>query len=109
MNFGSFPIFGSLVRARNPCSERRLAFTSERTAGLVKDWLEWRGLHIEILLCPLYHQKAINRNLSTYSVKCMIKSAAKREGLNLSIVDESSGHSLHVGTALDLDLLQKGF
>jgi integrase/recombinase XerD len=91
----------------DPFGEGRLAFTSERTAGLVKDWLEWRGPHIEFLFCPIYHQKAINRDLSTSSVKCMIKSAAKRDGLNPSIVDEFSGHSLRVGAAQDL--LRKGF
>ena len=53
------------------------------------------------------HQKAINRDLSTSSVKCMIKSAAKRDGLNPSIVDEFSGHSLRIGAAQDL--LHKGF
>ena len=91
----------------DPFGEGRLAFTSQRTASLVKDWLEWRGPHIEFLFCPIYHQKAINRELSTTSVKCMIKSAAKRDGLNPSIVDEFSGHSLRVGAAQDL--LRKGF
>ena len=32
----------------------------------------------------------------------MIKSAAKRDGLNPSIVDEFSGHSLRFGAAQDL-------
>jgi site-specific recombinase XerD len=91
----------------DPFGEGRLAFTSERTADLVKDWLDWRGPHIEFLFCPIYHRKALNRDLSTTSVKCMIKSAAKRDGLNPSIVDEFSGHSLRVGAAQDL--LRKGF
>ena len=91
----------------DPFGEGRLAFTSERTADLVNDWLDWRGPYIEFLFCPIYHQKALNRDLSTTSVKCMIKSAAKRDGLNLSIKDEFSGHSLRVGAAQDL--LRKGF
>jgi site-specific recombinase XerD len=91
----------------DPFGEGRLAFTSERTAGLVKDWLDWRGPYIGFLFCPIYHRKAINRDLSTSSVKYMIKSAAKRDGLNPSIVDEFSGHSLRVGAAQDL--LRKGF
>jgi integrase/recombinase XerD len=91
----------------DPFGEGHLAFTSQRTAGLVKEWLEWRGPHIEFLFCPIYHRKAINRDLSTTSVKCMIKSAAKRDGLNPSIVDEFSGHSQRVGAAQDL--LRKGF
>ena len=91
----------------DPFGEGRLAFTSERTADLVKDWLEWRGTYIEFLFCPIYQRKAINRDLSTTSVKCMIKTAAKRDGLSPSIVDEYSGHSLRVGAAQDL--LRKGF
>ncbi len=91
----------------DPFGEGRLAFTSERTAGLVKDWLDWRGPYIGFLFCPIYHRKAINRDLSTSSVKYMIKSAAKRDGLNSSVVDEFSGHSLRVGAAQDL--LRKGF
>ena len=91
----------------DPFGEGRLAFTSERTADLVKDWLGWRGPYIEFLFCPIYHQKAINWNLSTSSVKSMIKSAAKRDALNPSIVDEFTRHSLRVGAAQDL--LRKGF
>jgi len=90
----------------DPFGDGRLAFTSQRTAGFVKDWLEWRGPHIEFLFCPIYHRKAIDRHLSTTTVKCMIKSAAKREGLNSSIVDKLSGHSLRVGATQDL--LRKG-
>ena len=86
--------------------EGRLAFTTQRTAGLVTDWLDWRGPYIEFLFCPIYQRKVINRELSTTSLKCMIKSAAKRDGLNPSIVDEFSWHSLRVGAAQDL--LQKG-
>ena len=63
--------------------------------------------YIDFLFCPTSHRKAINRDLNTTSVKCMIKSAAKRDGLGPSIVDEFSGHSLRVGAAQDL--LRKGF
>jgi integrase/recombinase XerD len=90
-----------LIRRRksDPFGEGRLAFTSERTAGLVKDWLEWRGLHKEFLFCPIYHRKVINLELRTTSLKRMIKSAVKSEGLNASILDEYYGHSLRVGVA----------
>jgi site-specific recombinase XerD len=47
------------------------------------------------------------RDLSTTSVKCTIKSAAKRDRLSPSIVIEFSGHSLRVSAAQDL--LRKGF
>ena len=45
--------------------------------------------------------------LSTTTVKCMIESTVKRDGLNSSILDEFRGHLLHVGAVQDL--LQKGF
>jgi len=86
----------------DPFGEGRLAFTSQRTASLVKDWLDWRGPYISFLFCPMYHQKAIKRDLSTISVKYMIKFAAKRDGLSPSVVDEFSGHSLRIGAAQDL-------
>ena len=86
----------------DPFGRGRLAFTSRKTAERVQDWIEWRGPHIEFLFCPIYHGKAINRELSTTSVKCLIKNAAKREGFDPTIVDEFSGHSMRVGAAQDL-------
>ena len=91
----------------DPFGEGRLAFTSKRTADLVHDWLEWRGTHIKNLFCPIYHGKALNRDLSTSTVKQVINSAAKRDGLEPSIVDKFSGHSLRVGAAQDQ--LRNGF
>ncbi|MDB4210969.1 tyrosine-type recombinase/integrase [Ascidiaceihabitans sp.] len=91
----------------DPFGEGPLAFTSERTAGLVIAWLERRGPHIQFLFFPIYHQKEINRGLSTSSVKSMINSTAQRDGLNPSIADEFSGHSLRDGAAQDL--LRKHF
>ncbi|PRY72897.1 site-specific recombinase XerD [Marivita geojedonensis] len=86
----------------DPFGMGRLAFTSLRTAELVQSWLDWRGPDIEWLFCPIYQDKPINRDLSTTTVKRMIKAAARREGLEAKIVDEFSGHSLRVGAAQDL-------
>jgi integrase/recombinase XerD len=86
----------------DPFGRGRLAFTSRKTAERVQDWIDWRGPHIEYLFCPIYHGKAINRELSTTSVKSLIKNAAKREGFDPTIVDEFSGHSMRVGAAQDL-------
>jgi len=65
------------------------------------------GTQIKNLFCPIYHGKALDRDLSTSTAKQVIKSAAKRDGLEPSIVNKFSGHSLRVGAAQDL--LRNGF
>jgi integrase/recombinase XerD len=37
----------------------RIAFTSRRSAKLLEDWLEYRGLLIAPLFCPIYHSKGL--------------------------------------------------
>ena len=86
----------------DPFGEGRLAFTSIRTASLVRDWLDWRGPYIKPLFCPIYQGKAIQRNLSTTTVKSLIKTSAKEAGLPKELIDQFSGHSLRVGAAQDL-------
>ena len=87
--------------------EGRLAFTSQRTAGLVQDWLHWRGSEIDWLFCPIYKGKVVNRSLETTTVKRLVKTATRRAGLDQSDIDAFSGHSMRVGAAQDL--LVKGF
>ena len=86
----------------DPFGEGRLAFTSLRTASLVRDWLDWRGPYIKPLFCPVYQGKAIQRNLSTTTVKALIKTSARDAGLPQELIDQFSGHSLRVGAAQDL-------
>ncbi len=86
----------------DPFGEGRLAFTSTKTASLVRDWLDWRGPYIKPLFCPVYQGKAIQRNLSTTTVKALIKTSARDAGLPQDIVNQFSGHSLRVGAAQDL-------
>lgn len=86
----------------DPFGRGRLAFTSDHTANLVQDWLDWRGPEVDWLFCPIYRGKAVNRDLSTTTVKYVIKMAARREGLDPETVDAFSGHSLRVGAAQDL-------
>lgn len=85
----------------------RIAFTSRDTARRVAEWLEWRGEGISFLFCPIYQGKPIDRDLSTTTVKHMIKAAAIRAGFDQSDVADFSGHSLRVGAAQDL--LKMGF
>jgi len=86
----------------DPFGEGRVAFTSIKTAELVQRWLDWRGPHITYLFCPIYHGKAIERSLSGDTIKRLVKTSAKKAGLNSKDIDDFSGHSLRVGAAQDL-------
>ena len=86
----------------DPFGEGRIAFTSKVTAKALHDWLEWRGPDITYLFCPIYQGRAVDRDLSTTTVKRLVKSAAKAAGLEKDVIDTFSGHSLRVGGAQDL-------
>ncbi len=43
----------------DPYGQGRIAFTSKRTADLLREWLSRRGPEIEWLFCPIYQGKAI--------------------------------------------------
>lgn len=82
--------------------EGRIAFTSRRSARLLEGWLQYRGMHIEPLFCPIYQGKAINRTVSDMVVRRLIREAAEMAGVDPSIAREFSGHSMRVGAAQDL-------
>lgn len=86
----------------DPFGQGRIAFTSKRTADLVKAWLEWRGHEIEQLFCPIYRGKAIDRSISTTTVRRVVKDAALWAGLPAEQAEAFSGHSMRVGAAQDL-------
>ncbi|MEP1201228.1 tyrosine-type recombinase/integrase [Tateyamaria sp.] len=86
----------------DPFGHGRIAFTSAKTTQLVSEWLEWRGPNIGFLFCPIYQGRAVDRDLSTTTVKRLIKSAASASGLEQELTDAFSGHSLRVGAAQDL-------
>ena len=86
----------------DPFGVGRVAFTSVRTAELVRQWLDYRGPDIEWLFCPIYQGKVIDRCLETTTVKRVIKEAAQRCGLRADQVASFSGHSMRVGAAQDL-------
>ena len=86
----------------DPFGQGRIAFTSQKTANAVQDWLAWRGPDINYLFCPIYRGTAVNRDLSTTTIKRLVKSAAKAAGLETEDIDAFSGHSLRVGAAQDL-------
>jgi integrase/recombinase XerD len=86
----------------DPFGQGRVAFTSKSTADAVEEWLAWRGPDINFLFCPIYRGRAVNRDLSTTTVKRLVKSAAQAAGLDPEEIDAFSGHSLRVGAAQDL-------
>ena len=86
----------------DPYGMGRIAFSSLRTAQLVRDWLVWRDAAFDPLFCGIYRGKPINRPLGTTKVKLIIKEAAAAAGLSDEHVAAFSGHSLRVGAAQDL-------
>ncbi len=91
----------------DPYGQGRIAFTSQRTADLLREWLSYRGTEVEWLFCPIYQGKVIDRCLETTTVRRVIKEAALRCGLRAEQVASFSGHSMRVGAAQDL--LKRGF
>lgn len=85
----------------------RIAFTSQKTADLLRDWLKVRGPEIAWLFCPVYRNRPINRDLSTTTVTRLIKQAAARAHHDADGIAAFSGHSMRVGAAQDL--LKRGF
>lgn len=86
----------------DPYGQGRIAFTSKRTADLLREWVSYRGPEIEWLFCPIYQGKVIDRCLETTTVRRVIKEAAQRCGLRADQVASFSGHSMRVGAAQDL-------
>lgn len=86
----------------DPFGIGRIAFSSTRSARLVREWLDWRGDEIDPLFCGIYQGKPINRPLGTTKVKLIIKEAIAAAGLPPEDVAAFSGHSLRVGAAQDL-------
>jgi site-specific recombinase XerD len=80
----------------------RIAFTSQRSAKLLEDWLDYRGMHIAPLFCPIYHGKAINRELTDMVLRRLIRASAEKAGFDRSLALTFSGHSMRVGAAQDL-------
>ncbi len=86
----------------DPFGHGRLAFTSSATARLVRDWLEKRAVETEMLFCPVYHGKAIDRAITDMTVRRVLSETAERAGLPPDEAKLFSGHSMRVGAAQDL-------
>lgn len=86
----------------DPFGHGRISFTSRRTARLVQEWLDWRGPEIAPLFCPIYQGKAVNRDLSSTTVKRLIKTTARIACSDPDETNAFSSHSMRVGAAQDL-------
>jgi integrase len=91
----------------DPCGHGRIAFTSKRTADLLRELLAYRGPDIEWLFCPIYQGKVIDRCLETATVRRVVKEAAQHCGLRADQIASFTGHSMRVDAAQDL--LKQGF
>lgn len=98
---GSFRILIRRGKA-DPFGQGRLAFTSASTAHVLRAWLALRGPDIPWVFCPVYSGRPVNRDLSTTTVRRLIKDAAAHAGLAPDMVKDFSGHSMRVGAAQDL-------
>ena len=91
-----------IPRAKNdPFGDGRLAGLSVRTVDLVTRWIEMAGVEDGPLFRGLHTAKVGSGHLETSSIRRLIKSAARRVGLNKAAAD-LSGHSMRVGGAQDL-------
>ena len=86
----------------DPFGHGRLAFTSKPTAELVKEWLRQRAVYTEVLFCPVYHGKAIDRAITDMTVRRVLSETAERAGFPPDEARLFSGHSMRVGAAQDL-------
>jgi len=91
----------------DPYGIGRIGFTSKETSKLIGEWIEKRGPNIDWLFCPIYKNRACNRDLKPAAVKNIIKHAAKKSGESPDTILDYSGHSLRVGAAQHL--LMQGF
>jgi integrase/recombinase XerD len=80
----------------------RIPFKSCRSAKLLEDWLEYRGIPIAPLFCPIYQGKEINRELTDTVMRRLMKEPAQKSGFDRFISLAFSGHSMRLGTAQDL-------
>lgn len=91
-----------IPRAKNdPFGDGRFACLTPSTQKRVSLWLQKGKLKYGALFRGLHTGSVSERNLDTSSIRRIVKSAARRAGLNQESV-RLSGHSMRVGAAQDL-------
>jgi integrase/recombinase XerD len=80
----------------------RIAHLSPQSAALMHDWLTSAGIKTGPLFRAANNTRVSDRALDTCSIRRLIKSAAKRAGLDPQVAMGLSGHSMRVGAAQDM-------
>lgn len=86
----------------DPFGEGRIAYLSAATAKRLRAWLTAAALSDGPLFRGLHTCKVSKRQLATSSIRRLIKTAAKRAGVDSVTVQSLSGHSMRVGAAQDM-------
>ncbi|MEL6572995.1 MAG: tyrosine-type recombinase/integrase [Pseudomonadota bacterium] len=86
----------------DPFGQGRVAYTSKRSAELLRRWVDYKGSEIQYLFCPVYHNRPVDRGVGTDVVKQLVKAAASLAGYPDDEVRRFTGHSMRVGAAQDL-------
>jgi integrase/recombinase XerD len=82
--------------------EGRVVTLSEPTAEILLDWIAAAGIEDGPLIRPVYRGTALARHMAGFSISRLLKSIAKRAGIDPETVMTISGHSLRVGAAQTL-------
>lgn len=82
--------------------EGRVVTLSEATAGLLLNWIAAAGIEDGPLVRPVYRGTALARHMAGFSISRLLKSIARRAGIDPETVMTISGHSLRVGAAQTL-------
>jgi integrase/recombinase XerD len=80
----------------------RVVTLSEATAGLLLDWVAAAGIADGPLIRPVHRGEALARHMAGFSISRLLKSIARRAGIDPATVLAISGHSLRVGAAQTL-------
>lgn len=80
----------------------RVVTLSEATAGLLLDWITAAGIEDGPLVRPVYRGRPLARQMAGFSISRLLKSIARRAGIDPETVMAISGHSLRVGAAQTL-------
>jgi len=80
----------------------RIAYLSPQSAGLMNAWLASANIKSGALFRAAKNTTVADRPLDTSSIRRLIKSAAKRAGLDPQLAAGLSGHSMRVGAAQDM-------
>ena len=80
----------------------RVVTLSEATAEVLLDWIAAAGIENGPLIRPVYRGTALARHMAGFSISRLLKSIARRAGIDPEAVMTISGHSLRVGAAQTL-------